>query len=38
MCSYLVEYRIRENFRVFRGFSVNRESFPLESLAVYSTC
>ena len=27
-------YRIRQNFR---GFLANRESFPLESFAVYST-
>ena len=26
-----------ENFRGFRGFLANRESFPLESFAVYST-
>ena len=26
-----------ENFRGFRGFVANRESFPLESFAVYST-
>ena len=26
-----------ENFCVFHGFSVDRESFPLESLAVYGT-
>ena len=26
-----------ENFHIFRSFSVDRESFPLESLAVYST-
>ena len=26
-----------ENFRSFRGFLANRESFPLESFAVYST-
>ena len=25
-----------ENFRGFRGFVANRESFPLESFAVYS--
>ena len=25
-----------ENFRGFRGFLANRESFPLESFAVYS--
>ena len=25
------------NFRGFHGFSANRESFPLESFAVYST-
>ena len=27
----------RENFRGFRGFLANRESFPLELFAVYST-
>ena len=26
-----------ENFRGFHGFLADRESFPLESLAVYST-
>ena len=26
-----------ENFHGFRGFLANRKSFPLESLAVYST-
>ena len=26
-----------ENFRGFRGFLANHESFPLESFAVYST-
>ena len=26
-----------ENFRGFHGFLANRESFPLESFAVYST-
>ena len=34
---FCASYRIRQNFRGFRGFLANRESFPLESFAVYST-
>ena len=37
MLTYELLYRIRQNFRGFCGFLANRESFPLESFAVYST-
>ena len=30
-------YRIQQNFRGFRSFLANGESFPLESFAAYST-